>query len=570
MMDTFDRLDIQELPIGSPLFRQEVEEFLSANGLRLEDVDVYCTIQSPDGHILAGGGIRKDVIKCVAVSEAARSGGLAAPLISRLIAIGAENGHTDLKVFTKPENRAVFESLGFHLLAEAPKAILMENSRGLEEYVSSLRRYAVSGRTGVIVMNANPFTLGHRYLVEQAAAQVDRLVVIPVREESSRFLYADRLDMIRKGCGELAMVPEGSDYQISAATFPTYFLKDLSDASETQMRLDLDLFGRHIAPALGATVRFVGSEPSDLMTARYNELMKECLPAYGVRVVEIPRLCDQEGAVSAARVRSVLDAGRASWELTPASSWPYLAAELMARALRTELDTPCKPGLVDPESRGGHSDMDYTLMSGSINVIRNSYLRHREMDVISLGKAVEADVLAFTGGVNTYRGAVFCQLLTVVAALGLRKEIPLSEPLEPARLSERIASLASRIPPSVTSHGGRAVKAYGVKGALQMACEGYLPLFRDWLPLYRSLAGDPWQKQKTLLGIMSSLDDTCLIHRAGFERARKVKEEALSLLQDFSEEKLKEMNVRFSAGGLSPGGCADMLALTVLVDSLIH
>ena len=96
--------------------------------------------------------------------------------------------------------------------------------------------------------------------------------------------------MIRQGCDGLADVVEGSDYQISAATFPTYFLKDLSDAAETQMRLDIDLFGRHIAPALGARVRFVGTEPSDPLTARYNALMKELLPKYGVDVVEIPRL----------------------------------------------------------------------------------------------------------------------------------------------------------------------------------------------------------------------------------------------------------------------------------------
>ena len=70
-----------------------------------------------------------------------------------------------MKVFTKPENRSVFESLGFRVLAEAPKAILMENGRGLEDYCRYLRAHQAPG---VIVMNANPFTLGHKYLIEQA------------------------------------------------------------------------------------------------------------------------------------------------------------------------------------------------------------------------------------------------------------------------------------------------------------------------------------------------------------------------------------------------------------------
>ena len=223
-------------------------------------------------------------------------------------------------------------------------------------------------------MNANPFTLGHRYLVETASEQVEKLFVIPVKEDVSLFPYEERLEMIRRGCEGLATVLDGSDYQISAATFPTYFLKDLSEASETQMLLDLDLFGRHIAPALGATVRFVGTEPSDPLTARYNELMKEVLPSYGIQVVEIPRL----NGVQASNVRKALEHGsfQTAASMTPPTTWPYLIAELMARALRIELDTPLKPGLVDKDSNGAHSDMDYALMKGSIDVIRRSFIRH--------------------------------------------------------------------------------------------------------------------------------------------------------------------------------------------------
>ena len=280
MMEPFERIDIQELPLSVPTFRHQVEDFLGSNGLRLEEVDLYLAALDGDGAILAGGGLQRDIIKCIAVSESARSLGLSVPLISRLISAAAERGYANVKVFTKPENRRVFESLGFHVLATAPQAILMENGRGLEDYCSYLRGFHA---VGVIIMNANPFTLGHRYLVEQAASVISgdsprrrprKLIIIPVKEERSRFPYIARLEMIRQGSKGLATVVEGSDYQISAATFPTYFLKDLSDAAETQMRLDIDLFGRHIAPALGATKRFVGSEPTDPLTARYNALMK--------------------------------------------------------------------------------------------------------------------------------------------------------------------------------------------------------------------------------------------------------------------------------------------------------
>ena len=392
------------------MVRRQVEDFLGSNGLRLGEVDLYLAVLSAEGTILAGGGLQRDILKCLAVSAEARSLGLSVPLISRLLSVASERGYTNVKVFTKPENLSVFESLGFKLLASAPKAILLENGRGLADYCAYLRAHPAPG---VLIMNANPFTLGHKYLIEEAdfsarptglgrndksivissdarRAESRNLVIIPVKEDASRFPYTERLAMLHAGAGDLADVVEGSDYQISAATFPTYFLKDLSDAAETQMRLDIDLFGRHIAPALGARVRFVGTEPADPLTARYNALLKELLPKYGVQLVEIPRLtCSPsctvdsstppsaslrmtEGPITATEVRALLDEGRfrAASALTPASTWPYLLAELAERALRMELDTPMKPGLVGPDSVGAHKDMDYDGSGSSASTRR--------------------------------------------------------------------------------------------------------------------------------------------------------------------------------------------------------
>ena len=562
MMEPFETIDIQELPLSVPAIRRQVEDFLGSNGLRLGEVDLYLAVLSREGAILAGGGLRRDIIKCLAVSAAARSLGLSVPLVSRLISEASERGFTNVKVFTKPENRSLFESLGFRLLAEAPKAILMENGRGLEDYCSYLRGHRAPG---VIVMNANPFTRGHKYLVEQASP----VVVIPVQEDVSRFPYNERLAMIRSGCDGVADVVEGSDYQISAATFPTYFLKDLSDAAETQMRLDIDLFGRHIAPALGARVRYVGSEPADPLTARYNALMKELLPAYGVQLVEIPRLtyspdCSTdsstspsaplrmtEGPVTATRVRAMLDAGqfKAASALTPESTWPYLLADLAERALRMELDTPMKPGLVGPDSVGAHRDMDYDVMRKGIAAIRPFFPRMAMAgtpdELRQLGIDAEAAMLAATSGVNTHRGAIF--------ALGL------------ALYRHPIAETAARL-----DNGSSKRREAGVRGAMQMAKDGYKELFEDWLPYYAGVKSDAYGLQKTLLRIMATLDDTCVIHRVGFERAMAVKDEAKALAGHFELDGLRQMCGRYAAEGISPGGAADMLALTILIDSILN
>ncbi len=554
MMDIYEEKQIQELPLSVPLFRKKVESFLKTNELRLEKVNLYMAIQDADENILAGGGLDGDTIKCIAVSEKARSGGLAVPLISRLISVAAQQGHTNVKVFTKPENTAIFESLGFTVLGRAPKAVLMENGRGLAAYLSGFP--VKPGMTdGVIIMNANPFTIGHKYLIEKAAGQVDHLFVIVVKEDVSRFPYADRLAMTKAACADFSNVTvcEGSDYQISAATFPTYFLKELSDASETQMRLDLDIFARHIAPALGATVRFVGSEPQDALTARYNAIMKEVLPAAGVQVVELPRLCyselGEESPVSASVVRKGLDGFEGGfWHLLPETSLPYVLAEAAVTALRQELDTTPKPGLVDKEGNGAHQDMDYALMIRSIEALRPWFVRiaAHDGDLVSLGLEAEAAMLAATNNVNTHKGALFC-LGLVLSATG-KEGIP---------VRARIAEIASSIPET-----GRSKERKGVKGALAMARDGYKELFDKWLPELRTNGPLP-----TLMLIMASLDDTNILHRGGSEALAYVKARATEIYENGRigiENEIREFGRELKDRNLSPGGAADMLALTML------
>lgn len=352
------------------------------------------------------------------------------------------------------------------------------------------------------------------------------------------------------------VVLEGSDYQISAATFPTYFLKDLSDASETQMRLDLDLFARHIAPALNATVRFVGSEPSDPLTARYNELMAELFP----EVIVIPRVTasasigsvKSEDAVSASAVRKALEEGslRRASALCPETSWPYLLAALAERALRMELDTPGKPGLVGPDSCGAHKDMDYSTMLSGIRALRPFWSRMALASspeaLRQLGIEAEEAMLQATGGVNTHRGAIFCMGLALYAwAQGANNE---------KLMQSSLGEIARRI-----FDNNQTINHLAPRAAMANALSGYRELFEDWLPFYR----EEGSLQRLLLRIMSTLDDTCVIKRVGYERAQEVKREAAAASD------LKALCARYAQEGVSPGGAADMLALTIFIHSII-
>lgn len=583
---------ISEAPLSLNSVRRRVEAFLAANGLRLAPLDRYVVVtRDEDGNeILAGGGLDGNVIKCVAVSESARSEGLMNILVSRLIVIAREEGRDSVKAFTKPENEGIFKSLGFGLLASAPKAILMESGRGgLPEYRKYLESLARPGRNGAIVMNANPFTKGHRYLVEQAASLVDNLYVIVVKEDRSRFPYVERKAMIEAGCAGLdnVVVCEGSDYAISAATFPTYFLKKLDDATDTQIALDLDLFVNHIAKPLGVTVRFAGSEPEDALTRRYNELMAEILPGTSVAVVrqarrpidfvEIPRLEQKGKPLSATSLRRALDKGgfKEAMEYIPKSTIPYLVADLAERALRRELDTTPKPGLVDRQDNGAHKDMDYALMSKSISALRPYLTRlavesAKDIDpakIKEIGIEAEKAMLKATGGVNTHKGALFCIGLSVAAASNMASATGF---VQVYSFKELVSRAASEIPSARGTHGAEAKRSFKAVGALENARAAYPELFTDWLPYYRSLEGDPFRCHKTLLHIMTTLDDTNILHRRGAEGLAHAEAEAARLLEDFSESGLSSLNKDFIRENISPGGSADMLSLTIFIESIIN
>ena len=605
-------MELIQLNPSIPRQRRRIEQFLDDNGLRLDDVDYYAAlVDDTTDEIVAGGGLKEGVIKCVAVADGHKGEAVANQIVSHLIAHANADGHQCVKLFTKPQNQKMFESMSFRLLAEAPKAILMETGiGGIKRYCEELKRekgkvkseksngklhhlnpstpHPIAPPSGIIIMNCNPFTLGHRYLIEQAAQQVDTLYILVVREDCSMFGYDERKAMIVRGVAHInnVVVCDGSEYSISATTFPTYFLKCLSDASDTQMTLDIDLFRRHIAPALGATVRFVGTEPDDPLTRRYNELMKSMLPD----VREVARLQQGGVAVSASRVRKAIVENHLALaaRLVPPTTVPYIVAHLATRALKAELNTTPKPGLVDTHDSGAHRDMDHALMMRSIRALHPYFVRLATLgydstqlpahnDIVSIGLEAEKAMFKSTGGVNTYKGALFSMGLALTAAtyiIGRGKVATTTHGKEYVPgdlLSAIIIQLANGFPDTRGTHGSQAKQlaqsGCSLKSALDNAREGYTQLFEEWLPFYetRIKGDDSYVKHKTLLRIMCDLDDTNIVYRTDYDTMLNVKTLARHLLEDFSEAGIDDLNRDFVGRNISPGGSADMLALVVFL-----
>lgn len=605
-------MELIQLNPSIPRQRRRIEQFLDDNGLRLDDVDYYAAlVDETTDEIVAGGGLKEGVIKCVAVADGHKGEAVANQIVSHLIAQANADGHQCVKLFTKPQNQRMFESMSFRLLAEAPKAILMETGiGGIKRYCEELESekgkveseksnselhhlnlstsHPIMPPSGIIIMNCNPFTLGHRYLIEQAAQQVDTLYILVVREDCSMFGYDERKAMIVRGVAHInnVVVCDGSEYSISATTFPTYFLKSLSDASDTQMTLDIDLYRRHIAPALGATVRFVGTEPDDPLTRRYNELMKSMLPD----VREVARLQQSGVAVSASRVRKAIVENHLALaaRLVPPTTVPYIVAHLATRALKAELNTTPKPGLVDTHDSGAHRDMDHALMMRSIRAMHPYFVKLATLgynspklpahdDIVRIGIEAEKAMFMSTGGVNTYKGALFSMGLAVTAAtyiIGRGKVATTTHGKEYVPgdlLSATITQFANGFPDTSGTHGSRAKQlaqsGCSLKSALDNAREGYTQLFGEWLPFYetRIKGDDSYVKHKTLLRIMCDLDDTNIVYRTDYATMQQVKTQARHLLEDFSEAGIDDLNRDFVSRNISPGGSADMLALVVFL-----
>lgn len=317
MLDTYTliRVNVQNHRKWS-----EIKAFLLRFNLGV-DTDVERFIVAYSGNeIVACGGIAGNILKSIAIVPELHGSGFSLKLMTELTSLAYEMGRYDLFLFTKPQNTKLFRQSGFFPIAKVDEQlVLLENSQSrIRKYCRTLNKLKVDGeKIGSIVMNANPFTLGHQYLIEKAASDCDWLHLIVVKEDGSEFPYNDRFEMIKEGVSHIKniTVHPGSNYIISLATFPSYFIKSKGLVDYCHTAIDLQIFRQYIAPALGITHRYVGSEPECVVTSHYNQQMKYWLSASGfkwpkIEVIEFERKTALQQPISASTVRSLLKQGQ--------------------------------------------------------------------------------------------------------------------------------------------------------------------------------------------------------------------------------------------------------------------
>jgi [citrate (pro-3S)-lyase] ligase len=293
------------------------------------------TIGLYDERKLIGCCSRKgNILQGLAVDASYQGQGVSAILVTKMIEEAAQSGFIHLLVFTKPAMADLIRSIGFNVIADAkPYVVFLEyGPGGTQDFKQKLRDLSEGKphESACVVMNCNPFTRGHRYLIEKVSSENQFVYILAVQEDVSLFPFSVRLELIRKGVADLdnVLVIPGGDYVISSLTFPSYFTRS-EDLAAAQSAMDAEVFATLIAPALSVKRRYVGTEPYDPVTHVYNMTLKERLPPHGIEVVEVDRVQKAGRAVSASDVREAIR--RDDWSvienLVPPVTLEYLRSD---------------------------------------------------------------------------------------------------------------------------------------------------------------------------------------------------------------------------------------------------
>lgn len=259
----------------------DVKTLLEKNDLNYES-NVTKTIGLYDKKkLVATGSIDHNVIKMIAVDQAYQSQNLSSKVLSHLLFDLEAHQIEHFFLFTKPENKKVFSSFSLNLIIETKDIVLYENRE--QNITSNLNLLAQNlpkkkSSRGCIVMNLNPMTLGHLYLIEHASKLNDDVIIFLVETDASIIDYNTRYTILKKSIKHLknVYICPSTNYIISRATFPTYFLKEQLKM-EVYTNLDISIFDKYFIPIFDIDMRYVGDEPIDPLTNKYNKMMVNIL-----------------------------------------------------------------------------------------------------------------------------------------------------------------------------------------------------------------------------------------------------------------------------------------------------
>lgn len=328
-------MNIETLNLNSNYQKNELKEFLKKFQLNFDESIDYSLVIRKNEEIVATASKSKNIIKCFAIDDSLKGEGVTNTLVTTLLNKSFDQGIFHTFVFTKPSNEDIFKGVGFKLISKTDKVALLEiGMNSIDKTVNKMKmqlNWREKSDNGLLIMNCNPFTLGHQFLIETAAKKMDNVLVLVVEEDKSSFPFLDRITLVKRGTEHLKNVTvlPSTEYIISSATFPNYFLRKEDDSLIEFMKLDTKITAEHFCKKLNISTRFVGEEPFCEVTKKYNETMIETFKEFNLKVCVIPRKEMEHCAISASQVRALLKEDKLDEvkNLVPYSTFEYLISE---------------------------------------------------------------------------------------------------------------------------------------------------------------------------------------------------------------------------------------------------
>lgn len=328
-------MNIETLNLNSSYQKNELKEFLKKFQLNFDETIDYSLVIRNNEEIVATASKSKNIIKCFAIDDSLRGEGVTNTLVTTLLNKSFDQGIFHTFVFTKPSNEDIFKGVGFKPISKTDKVALLEiGMNSIDKTIDKIKsklNWKEDSNNGLLIMNCNPFTLGHQFLIETAAKKMDNILVLVVEEDKSSFPFLDRIALVKKGTEYLKNVTvlPSTEYVISSATFPNYFLRKEDDSLVEFMKLDTKITAEYFCQKLNISTRFVGEEPFCEITKKYNDTMIETFKEFNLKVCIIPRKEMEHCAISASQVRALLKEDKLNEvkNLVPYSTYEYLISE---------------------------------------------------------------------------------------------------------------------------------------------------------------------------------------------------------------------------------------------------
>jgi [citrate (pro-3S)-lyase] ligase len=294
------------------------------------NIDYAVLVYDEDDKLIATASLARNVMKCFLVLEEAQGTQVMTKMYEHLLDVLKERDIEHYFVYTMPQNEELFEQLGMHVLVRTMNTVLLEGGKNIKDVLQQLKEtYHLDNRKKhCVIINGNPMTLGHLYLIETAAKNTDQLLVFVVSEDASSFPFVDRFNIIKKATEHIenVVVLPTMNYLVSKITFPKYFLKEDQLIDSEQTLVDVLIYKEYFVKFFNIKKRYLGEEPFSYNTNKYNQVLKQYMNGH---IEIIPRKAIGENIISASKVRKLLKANKlekiASY--VPQATYEYLQSQ---------------------------------------------------------------------------------------------------------------------------------------------------------------------------------------------------------------------------------------------------